>query len=121
MAEFLNPNGNKVKTDNLSQFCRENGLKYDSMLKLHLGYKFTNYGWQSLHPKARRRRKRPAIVNINTMERYEVKNLKETAARLNLDVCNLSTFLQGRKPMYKHFVLEKCLNLINNYCPSFAA
>jgi len=91
------------------------------MLKLHLGYKFTNHKWESLHPRAKKRKKRPAIVNINTMDRYEVRNVKETAARLNLDASNLSTFLQGRKPVYKHFILEKCLNLIGDYCPTLAA
>jgi len=110
-----------MKTDNLARFCRENALNYDSMLKLHLGYKFTNHKWESLHPRAKKRKKRPAIVNINTMDRYEVRNVKETAARLNLDASNLSTFLQGRKPVYKHFILEKCLNLIGDYCPTLAA
>lgn len=110
----------KVKTANLAQFCRENSLRYDSMLKLHLGYKLTNHGWESLHPRAKKRRKRPAIVDMNTMERFEVKNLKETAERLSLNVSNLSTFLQGRKPVYKHFILEKCLNLISDYAPCVA-
>ena len=46
--EFISPNGEKIIILDLKTYCKDNGLTYQSMLKLHKGEIKQHKGWRTL-------------------------------------------------------------------------
>ena len=120
MFTFISPIGECVKTSNLRHFAVQHSLPYSHVRDLACG-RFQCYkGW--LSPKARRkRRKRFTTVLVNTVDgtRHTLGQTVSGFARAhNLCVNELYKLINGRKWMYRHWCLEKTLQLIEGaHCP----
>jgi len=119
MFTFISPNGDVVKSKNLRHFSAQHSLPYSHVRDLACG-RFQCYrGW--LSPKAtRKRRKRFTTVLVNSKDgtRHTLGQTVSGFARAhNLCANELYKLINGRKWMYRHFCLEKTLQLVEGAHP----
>ena len=117
MYQFINSQGQVVKTKTVKEFAQLAGLRESNARSLACGHLKRLKGWLSTHPSARKYRKRWCSVLVNSKDgtRHTLGQTVSGFARAhNLCVGELYKLINGRKCMYRHWCLEKTLQLAHS-------
>jgi len=121
MHSFISPTGEVVKTKTLREFTTLSGMKMNCARSLSCGRRSRNHGWFSTHPKTRRQRDRFFTVLVNTVtgEKMTVgDSIKSRAKEHGLGHNALVQLVNGHRFIFRHWMLEKTLKIVDRPIPA---
>ena len=121
MFSFISPQNQLVKTKTLKEFTTLSGMKMNCARSLSCGRRSRNHGWLSTHRKARRQRDRFFTVLVNTVTGESMMvgdSIKARAKEHGLAHNALVQLVNGHRFIYRHWVLDKTLQIVDRRIPA---